>query len=346
MRMHRTNIAAAGLCVACCAAPATSEEDGSSEATAAPTSGEASTSSTAETGQETSGTTLETSGTTGEVDGSPGCGAPGLAPGRYVDLALDVDGVARTYELYVPPGYDPEVPASLVLNFHGLLSTPAGQAAFSGFDASAAARGMLVAYPAGLGNSFNSGACCGQAYEDGVDDVGFARALVDELKATHCVDPRRVFVTGMSNGGHMAHLLACVAADVFAAAASVTGVLQLPPDECAPARPISMIDFHGTGDLVVPYAGKGPGYPDVLEMMTGWATRDECAASSVVTFEEGDMRCETWPGCEADVEVTLCTVDGGGHCWPGPGECPFGHNSQARDASEVIAEMFAAQPLP
>jgi polyhydroxybutyrate depolymerase len=350
--MRRTIAVLVGLWGAACADPttATSEEGGSSS-TASSSAGAGSsgepTSTAGTTSTATSDATGADSSSSGETGGvSPGCGAPGAGPGKHQNLALDVDGTARSYDLFVPSGYDPDVAAPLVLNFHGLLGWPVQQAEFSGFDASAEPRGMLVAYPAGIGSSFNSGACCGDAYAQDVDDVGFARALVDEVSRTYCVDPRRVFVTGMSNGGHMAHLLACVAADVFAAGASVTGVLQLAPADCTPARPISMLDFHGNSDLIVPYGGGGPGYPPVPDMMSAWAARDGCAAASGVVFEQDDMRCETWPACQDDVEVTLCTIDGGGHCWPGPGDCPFGHNSSARVASDVIADMFMAHPMP
>src|SRR5690606_1244751 len=154
-----------------------------------------------------------------------GCNQPALHPGTHKNQTGDVNGTARSYELFVPVTYRPDNPSALVLNFHGLLGNPAQQADWSQFNQSAQLRGMLVAYPAGIGNSFNAGACCGEANSQGVDDIGFARALVDKLLAEHCIDPRRVYVTGMSHGGHLAHPLESDAADAFAAAASVTGVM-------------------------------------------------------------------------------------------------------------------------
>ena len=260
-----------------------------------------------------------------------------FGPGMTNGIAIDVDGVERTYDLFVPTGYDPTSPAPLVLNFHGLLGSPSQQVDFSQFNGAAETHGMLVAYPAGIGASFNAGSCCGQAATDGVDDVGFARALVQDVTVKMCVDPRRVFATGMSNGGHMAHRLACEAPDVFAAAASVTGALRLA--ECAPSRPISMMQYHGTADTIV-------GYAEIPGMMEAWAARNGCGAASSTTFERGDMLCQTWPDCDGGVEVTFCTVDGGGHCWPGNGSCIFGHSSTELHASEAIATMFDAQPLP
>ena len=275
-----------------------------------------------------------------------GCNQPALDPGTHKNQTVDVNGTARSYELFVPVTYKPDNPSALVLNFHGLLGNPAQQADWSQFNQSAQLRGMLVAYPAGIGNSFNAGACCGEANSQGVDDIGFARALVDKLLAEHCIDPRRVYVTGMSNGGHMAHTLACEAADVFAAAASVTGVMGLPPSECQPSRPISIMDFHGTADSIVAYGGYGPGYPPVDAMMEDWAERNGCSPVSEVSFQEGDVTCESWPGCDGDVEVTLCTIDGGGHCWFGNPDCLFGASTTTIHASERIADMFLLQTLP
>ena len=200
---------------------------------------------------------------------------------------------------------------------------------------------MLVAYPEGIGQSFNAGACCGQASSTNVDDVGFARAIVADVSAKMCVDPKRVHATGMSNGGHMAHLLACEAADVFASTASVAGVLSL-VGLCTPSRPISLIQFHGTADTIVGYDG----FPPVVPMMEAWASRNGCSPVPEVVFDQGDIQCETWPGCDAGVEVTLCTVEGGGHCWPGNPSCLFGSSSVELHASEEIAMMFDEQPLP
>jgi hypothetical protein len=123
---------------ACTSSPgATLGESSGSTSAGAGTSGPTSSSSGGEAA--TSGS----SETTGEP-ASPGCGAPGAA-GKQAGLPLEHDGLARRFDLYVPPGYDPEVAAPLVLNFHGNLSTPAEQAAFSGFEASAGPRGMLSA---------------------------------------------------------------------------------------------------------------------------------------------------------------------------------------------------------
>ena len=317
---------------------ATATEGSSSAGTSSgsgPTSSDATTDATDSGGSATDGTTTGGSG-------SAGCGNPSLGPGTHSGIQVDVNGTLREFNLFVPAGYDPNTPAPLVLNFHGLMGSPDGQADFSQFNDTADSRGMLVAYPKGIGDSFNAGACCGDASSQGVDDVGFSRAIVDQLAAQHCVDTKRVYATGMSNGGHMAHYLACEAADVFAAVASVSGVLGV---SCNATRPISIIDFHGTSDLIVPYGGAGPTFPPVDDMMQDWAARNGCDTQSMVTVSMGDAECETWPNCDDDVEVTLCTL-GAGHCWPSGGTCLFGTKSDAIDASEMIADLFESKTLP
>ncbi|MFO7562455.1 MAG: PHB depolymerase family esterase [Enhygromyxa sp.] len=290
--------------------------------------------------------TADTEDSSGAGELPEGCGLPALDPGTHKNLSVEVDGSSRSYELFVPVTYKNDNPSALVLNFHGLLGNPTQQADWSQFNQSAQLRGMLVAYPAGIGNSFNAGACCGEAHSQEVDDVGFARTLVEKLLAEHCIDPQRVYVTGMSNGGHMAHTLACEAADMFAAAASVTGVMGLSPSQCQPSRPISVIDFHGTADSIVSYGGYGPGYPPVRPMMEDWAARNGCSPVSEVVLQEGEVLCETWPGCDDEVEVTLCTIEGGGHCWFGNPSCLFGESTTVIHASEMIADMFVLQKLP
>lgn len=324
--------------------PAQTGETGAESGVSSTGAAEASdTSATTDTGTDTA--TNETgaadgTGSTGEP--IPTCNAPSLfEPGVHPGITVDVGGVTRRYDLFVPTTYDPTANAPLVLNFHGLLGSPAQQADFSQFDPAAEDRGMLVAYPEGIASSFNAGLCCGTASATGVDDVAFARALVQDVAATMCVDPQRVYATGMSNGGHMAHRLACEAADVFAAAASVTGVLSL-AGPCTPSRPISMVQYHGTADAIVGYNG----VPQVPAMMQDWAERNGCSPVPEVSFDQGDTQCETWPGCDAGVEVTLCTISGGGHCWFGNPECLFGASTTELNASAEIAAMFDEQVLP
>ncbi len=279
---------------------------------------------------------------TGTVMGSPGCLLPMPSAGTHREIPIEFDGMTRSYDLFVPDSYRSDRPAPLVLNFHGHLGSPMSQAAGSGFDAFAQPRGMLVAYPQGLGASWNGGPCCGPAYVFDEDDVGFAVAVVDQVAAQACVDLGRVYAMGVSNGAQMVQRIACEAADRFVAVASVAGVLGLEPAECTPSQPVGVAHVHGTADVFMPYEGNGPGYPAVPQMMADWAARDGCEREPITVSQQAEVLCQAWPSCADEVQVSLCTVQGGGHCWPGNGQCPRGQGTEALDTSAMIAAFFDA----
>jgi polyhydroxybutyrate depolymerase len=117
--------------------------------------------------------------------------------------SLEVDKRPRTYLVHVPPNYDPKKPAPVVLVFHGGGSNAEQMVTFCGLNETADQHGFVVVYPNGtgrLGNllTFNGGNCCGSAMTNNVDDVAFTKALLDDLARVVKVDPKRVYVTGMS----------------------------------------------------------------------------------------------------------------------------------------------------
>jgi polyhydroxybutyrate depolymerase len=260
---------------------------------------------------------------------------------------LHVGGVDRTVEVHVPKSYDPTRPTPLVLNFHGYTSNGMQQAAVSGMSAKADAANFVVVYPEGTGSptGFNAGACCGMAAQNMVDDVGFARAIITEANSRLCLDGKRVFVTGFSNGGFMSHRLACELADVVAAIAPVSGVVGIP--SCTPSRPIAVIDFHGMSDNTVPYAGDAQnGWPSVPDTFAAWAKRDSCTdGTPAQTYNKGDVTCATYSHCAGGVEVTLCTVSDGGHAWPGSAVALPG-TTQNISATDAMWTFFSAHPMP
>lgn len=270
------------------------------------------------------------------------CEPGALAAGDH-SFTLPHDGAMRRYNLHIPPAFDGSKPLPLLLNFHGFGSDPEGQAAFSGMNAAADKEGFAVLLPAGIDNSWNGGSvCCGTAAQQNIDDVGFARALVKDAAAKACIDTKRVYSTGMSNGGFMSHRLACEASDLVAAVAPVDGLLGIPPESCLPKRPVPMIHFYGTADQLVPYE-----YAKLTNEF--WVDRYQCSdKEGKVTFENGKAKCLTHGGCEGGVTVTFCTVDGMGHCWPGQTFCPpsLGQANTDISANAEMLKLFKQHALP
>ena len=280
---------------------------------------------------------------------SLGCSA-GTLDSSTTHVEIEHDGATRSYELHLPPGYDGETPLPLLLSFHGFTSSGLGQQELTNMDVTADSEGFLVAYPNGLDQSWNAGACCGRSATKDVDDVGFTRAVIDDIAERGCINPSRVYATGMSNGGFFSHRLACEAADVIAAVAPVAGVLGIDEADCRPARPIPIIHLHGTGDPLVPYDGGGlAGSQSVEDSTAGWIERNGCAGEPSVTFENGSATCETSDDCDGDASVVLCTIEGAGHCWPGQ-PCGslggLGESTMDIDANEAMWELFSRVKLP
>jgi polyhydroxybutyrate depolymerase len=162
-----------------------------------------------------------------------------------------------------------------------------------------------------------------------VDDEGFIRAVVEAMKRDACVGPKRVYATGLSNGGAMSHLLACNAADVFAASAPVSMGNGTRP--CQPTRPISVVMTRGTRDPLVSFDGGI--FPSALEDLEQWRDLNGCQGEPVAN---GDL-CQTYAECNAGVEVTLCALDAGHVLYS---------NAQNFSVPDFVWSAFEHQRLP
>lgn len=275
---------------------------------------------------------------------------PAHAPGETTET-ISSGGVERTYELVVPSSFRPDRPVPVVFDFHGFGSNAAQQLFYANFRPQAERDGFLIVAPDGQGQAtgrhFNLLSLPGEA-----DDVAFTLAILDRLEATFCVDARRVYATGMSDGGGMTSVLACRAADRFAAFGPVALELHLPP--CGATRPVPIAAFHGTGDPIVPFDGGpvhccgGAPVPSVSQSMTAWAAQDRCAATPTDTQLSPMVVRREWTGCAPGGQVILYVIQGGGHTWPGAA-VPIrflGPTTTEISASDVLWRFFQEHPLP
>ena len=246
-------------------------------------------------------------------------------------------GRERRFNVYVPSSLTAMTRVPLVLDFHGNGSSGMQEQSGSGWQQKADAEKFVVVYPDGIGNGWNVGNCCGEALNGMVDDVGFARAMVENVSSEACIDAQRVYATGISNGAGLAHRLACEAADVFAAIAAASA--DLVTDPCKPARPISELSVRGLNDTLVAYEGGNtgstgwysPGAKGTLEL---WKTINGCMGAPSMTLEH----CETYTQCNAGVEVTLCSLPNTGHI--------LYTNNLDFSVPDNAWEMFKRQTLP
>ncbi len=265
---------------------------------------------------------------------STGCGRqPGIRPGTTAQLTVAVPPARasgarhRSFWLHLPPGYDAARPTPLILAFHGGGGTALGMQGTSGLSAVADQRGFMVAYPQGLSQDHGRAAPGWDAsgprdpFADGIDDGLYVSDLLSAIQASYCVDPARIWATGISNGGSMVGYLACVLAARIAAFAPVEGVFFQIPGGCHPAHPASIFDVHVRTDPVAPFAGvPARGSPDYYALaipawLRDWASRDTCAGTPQPAVITPGMIQQTWPQCPAGASITSDVFPAGGHTW-------------------------------
>ena len=260
---------------------------------------------------------------------------------------IESSGVTRKYLLYVPESYDPEKATPLIISIHGFVQWPAHQAQISHWNEVADEAGLIVVYPQGTGFPLRWNTTLGSP------DVIFISDLINKLESEYNIDPQRIFVNGLSNGGGMSFLLACEMAERIAALGTVAGAYSLPMEKCNPGRPLPVITFHGTADRIVPFDGglesnRGYSLPPIPEWVEQWAVKNGCSLESEDLPPQGEVSGVRYSGCEGGVEVVFYTIHGGGHTWPGGEGMPewiTGKTTQDIDATRTMWEFFERFPL-
>jgi len=266
------------------------------------------------------------------------------AAGQFAQ-SFTFDGVARTYQLYVPKGYTGNRKVPLVLNFHGFGSNAVQQMIYGDFRPEADLADFLIVAPNGQVPAARHFNLRGEAgLQNDVDMVG---SLISHLEATLCVNPRRVYSAGLSDGGAMTSVLACRMSNRIAAFATVALVLA-----CPATRPVPIVAFNGTADPVVPFNGGtvnccgGPTIGSAPAAMASWAKVDHCSLEYRDELISSEVTRRRWTGCAMGNAPVFYIVNGGGHTWPGSIPIPrLGKTTKQIDASETIWKFFQLHAL-
>ncbi len=232
---------------------------------------------------------------------------------------ITVDGHERSYLLYRPQSATREAPAPLVVVLHGGFGSGSQAEHSYGGDALADKRGFVVAYPDGIRRSWNAGSiCCGRAAKEKVDDVGFITALIHEVSKAENIDPRRVYLTGISNGAALSYRYACEGSYPIAAIGTVSGSMSF---ACRHPHALSVMEIHGMDDQNIPImGGRGPRgvtrveWQPVRNVLDGFSKAAHCTPAPVYTDSAVTTAIST---CPDNREIELITIDGAGHQWPG-----------------------------
>jgi|SRR5580704_5366460 polyhydroxybutyrate depolymerase len=296
-------------------------------------------------------------------DWTPGDYPSNFSGGNYLTISgvTGQMGNTRQYAVHVPTGYK-NTPVPALFCLHGLEQTAVMFCLDTGvaWPTKGDQEGFVVIMPNGYMNSWNGGTCCGAAASSGLDDVSLMRAIFAEVGTHVNIDLGRVYATGLSNGAYMSYRLACEASDLFVAVAPSAGAIgtaaigggtQTTSDlaTCAPTNKVSVLDIHGTSDPLISYSLQAPSLA-IVQASNGCSTT---TMPATVPPSGGDTTCVSFTGCPTcpNVEVTGCSIMGGGHCWFGSSDCGtgggaigsavVGNNSNFMENTEQAWDFFS-----
>ncbi len=283
--------------------------------------------------------------------------AKSLEPGVQT-RNLKVDGIERSYLVYMPAKKPAGKSWPVVLAFHGGATNADVMMRSTGLNDKADKEGFLVVYPNGTGRvgrilTFNGGNCCGYAQRNNIDDVKFVDKILDDLAASTDMDEKRVFATGISNGAIISYRLASELSHRIAAIAPVAGPMG--SKQCSPKHSVSVCHFHGTDDQFAPLKG-GRGskslsqtdFYSVQHSIDAWVKANHCEEKPTVTklpvkVKDGtSIERRVHAGGRDGAEVVLYMIHGGGHTWPGREFRlrRLGTSTKNLSANDVMWEFF------
>jgi polyhydroxybutyrate depolymerase len=239
----------------------------------------------------------------------------------------------RVVNIYTPNGTIPYVPKGLVILLHGYGGTGKQIDNYLQFRTIAKQVGLIYATVEGTkdgsGKQFWSAtsSCCNFTKKK-IDEVSYFQDLINEIQKENIIDPLRIFIVGHSNGGFMAHSLACSLSPIVAGIISIAGEQSKNPEDCQPSSLVNILQIQGTADLTVPYAGGSLGltpFPGAEETLKIWATKNRCDLSKYSVLEIPTLVNEKSSVPSLSKSFEGCPIGGSSELWaiPGAGHVPI-----------------------
>ena len=204
--------------------------------------------------------------------------------------AEGVEATKRDDKIHIPKDYDPKKEYPFILTIHGYRGNGKGQLRFFPLKELAEKYDFIYCAPDGIDNSWNAtDACCD--WKGKVDDSKYLRSLILKAMKEYNIDKKRVFVTGLSNGGFMSYRLAHDHSDLITAIVPFAGVgfNQWPSN---PKNPVSILHIHGTKDKTIKWEGGGIGklkYPSAEDNFSKWKAFNGCKKKAKVEKANIDL---------------------------------------------------------
>jgi polyhydroxybutyrate depolymerase len=269
--------------------------------------------------------------------------------------SLTHQNIQRTYLLHLPRNYQKGGTYPLVLAFHGGNGSADGMKKLTNFNQVADQEGFIVVYPVGYQKTWADSRSETPAAKKNIDDVGFVSKLIGKLVNEYRVDPKRVYATGISNGGNFSQRLGCELANQITAIGVVAaGMPSNLSKTCQPSRPVPMTLMFGSDDPFYPFEGGSTRLGSVVSVEAAVAKRvqlNNCSTQPQVTqlpnrapLDGTRIQRSAYRNCTDGAVVDYYLVEGGGHTWPGGLQYlpprMIGKTSQDMNASNVLWAFF------
>lgn len=273
---------------------------------------------------------------------------------------ITVDSRSREYIIYLPTGYNTATSLPLLFCLHGGGGTGVGFQSMANFNSLAEKEKFIVVYPSGIEKNWNDGRPT-NANLLGVDDINFFRTMIQNFSTTYKINPKRIYATGISNGGFMSSRLGAELGDKIAAFAANAASVEKNTvyANINATNPVSAMYIQGTADPLVPFTGgvmstgDGGTIASHAEAVAKWVSVNNCSAAVVTNIPDAANDGTTavrryYNGGLKGTAVTSIIIQNGGHTWPQGlqylSELIIGKTSQDFNGIETVWEFFKTHP--
>jgi polyhydroxybutyrate depolymerase len=271
-------------------------------------------------------------------------------------VTLTHNGIERHYLVHIPSRLSRRAQVLIALHGGGGSAKHMARDSTYGLTAKSDSAKFIIVFPNGYSRvpggalaTWNAGRCCGPARDKTIDDVGFIRNVIADLKSKVSIDSSRVFAIGMSNGAMLAYRIACDAPDLVKGIMAVAGTDNT--TSCSPRKPVGVLHVHALNDENVPYnggEGKAPfgkgsvtDYTSVPATVQKWVGLNAAGAPKRILSVNG-ATCDLHRASRSGAPVQLCVTETGGHSWPGGNKARASEApSKAISANDVMWDFFS-----
>ena len=239
------------------------------------------------------------------------------ASAQVINKAVNVNGVSRLYLVYLPGDFSASENMPAMFHFHGGNGSPQSAIQFEDYRDLADQHRFVAVYPAALLDPDNCTCWNGEGpYDNGIDELGFADAMINAVVADYNVDPQRIYASGFSLGGSLMWDYACLMGDRFAAVGVVAANMwEWTYQACGNAVQTNIIHILGTEDFYAPYVGNQYSI-SVAQQNMHWVDINETSQDVIQTSLGNNVTQYFWPEADACHSYTHLRIQNGGHEWP------------------------------